>query len=112
MYLETLPQFKKLPKTTLVLPSHKQPFVGLHERVDALMAHHHQHLDNLREFCITGRTIKNCLPVLFKRELNQHNMFFAIAEAFSHLNYLYFEKEFTRDINDKGQYIFTAHNSI
>jgi glyoxylase-like metal-dependent hydrolase (beta-lactamase superfamily II) len=112
MYLDTLPQFKELPKDTLVLPSHKQPFKGLHTRVDDLIAHHHQHLNNLMVFCETGKTIKECLPVLFKRELNQHNMFFAIAEAFSHLNYLYFQKEFTRDINEKGQYIFTTKSSL
>jgi glyoxylase-like metal-dependent hydrolase (beta-lactamase superfamily II) len=110
MYLDTLPQFKNLPKDTLVLPSHKQPFIGLHTRVDELIAHHHEHLDSLKEFCKTGKTIKDCLPVLFKRELNEHNMFFAIAEAFSHLNYLYFEHTLTRDVNDKGQYIFTLND--
>lgn len=112
MYLDTLPQFKMLPKDALVLPSHKLPFVGLHARVDALITHHHRHLKNLKIFCETGKTIKECLPVLFKRELNQHNMFFAIAEAFSHLNYLYFEDEFTRHINDKGQYIFTNNADL
>ena len=34
-------------------------------------------------------------------------MFFAIAEALAHLNYLYFEQQLTRGINDKGQYVFT-----
>ncbi len=112
MYLDTLPQFKNLPKNTLVLPSHKQPFIGLHTRVDELIAHHHKHLESLKEFCKTGKTIKDCLPVLFKRELNEHNMFFAIAEAFSHLNYLYFEQQLTRDINVQGQYIFTLNNGF
>jgi glyoxylase-like metal-dependent hydrolase (beta-lactamase superfamily II) len=108
MYLDTLPQFKNLPKDTLVLPSHKQPFIGLHTRVDELIEHHHEHLECLKEFCKTGKTIKDCLPVLFKRKLNEHNMFFAIAEAFSHLNYLYFEQQLSRDINSKDQYIFTT----
>lgn len=112
MYLDTLPQFKNLPKDTLVLPAHKQPFIGLHTRVDALIAHHHKHLERLKEFCKKGKTIKACLPVLFKRELNEHNMFFAIAEAFSHLNYLYFSQELTRAINDKGQYIFTLNTDL
>jgi glyoxylase-like metal-dependent hydrolase (beta-lactamase superfamily II) len=112
MYLDTLPQFKKLSEDTLVLPSHKQPFIGLHSRVDTLIAHHHEHLASLKEFCKEGKTIKQCLPVLFKRELNEHNMFFAIAEAFSHLNYLYFERALTRDVNEKGQYIFTLKNEF
>lgn len=109
-YLTTLPQFNELPADTLVLPSHKQPFRGLHCRVEQLINHHHAHLDNLREFCKTPRTIEACLPVLFKRKLDQHNIFFAIAEAFSHLNYLYFAQECSRNINYKGQFVFTLYS--
>lgn len=107
MYLDTLPQFTQLPEDTLVLPSHKQPFYGLHTRVNDLISHHHAHLDSLRVFCEQGKTIEQCLPVLFKRKLNSHSMNFAIAEAFAHLNYLYFEGEFSREINVKGHFIFT-----
>jgi glyoxylase-like metal-dependent hydrolase (beta-lactamase superfamily II) len=107
-YLDTLPQFTQLPADTLVLPSHKQPFHGLHTRVNELISHHHVHLDELRAFCQQGKTIKQCLPVLFKRELNPHNMFFAVAEAFAHLNYLYFAGEFTREISEKGHFVFTV----
>lgn len=39
---------------------------------------------------------------MFKRELNPHNMFFAVAEAFSPLNYLYFAGELRREVNTKG----------
>lgn len=108
LYLDTLPQFTQLPKDALVLPSHKQPFHGLHARVNDLIKHHHVHLDHLRAFCEQGKTIEQCLPVLFKRKLHPQNMFFAIAEAFAHLNYLYFEGEFSREINAQGQFIFTV----
>jgi glyoxylase-like metal-dependent hydrolase (beta-lactamase superfamily II) len=107
LYLDTLPQFTQLPEDTLVLPSHRQPFHGLHTRVNDLISHHHVHLDNLREFCKQGKTIEQCLPVLFKRKLSAQNLFFAIAEAFSHLNYLYFEGEVSREVNAQGQFIFT-----
>lgn len=110
-YLTTLPQFIQLPEDALVLPSHKLPFYGLHIRVNQLIEHHIGHLSNLREFCKTGKTIKECLPVLFKRELNSHNMFFAIAEGFSHLNYLYFSGECTRTTNPKGHYVFTIKDT-
>jgi glyoxylase-like metal-dependent hydrolase (beta-lactamase superfamily II) len=105
-YLTTLVQFMDLPEQTLVLPSHKQPFWGLHQRVTQLISHHHEHLNNLKEFCKTPRTIEACLPVLFKRELNQRNMFFAIAEALSHLNYLFYANECSREINEHDQYLF------
>lgn len=107
LYLDTLPQFIQLPENTLVLPSHKQPFYGLHSRVNELISHHHVHLHNLRDFCVQGKTIAQCLPVLFKRKLSSNNLFFAIAEAFSHLNYLYFAGECSREINAKGQFVFT-----
>lgn len=106
-YLNTLPQFYSIDDEALVLPAHKQPFYGLHCRVKELLEHHHKHLDNLKAFCKTARTIEACLPVLFNRELNQHNMFFAIAEAYSHLNYLYFAGICSRELNADGQYLFT-----
>ncbi|MFT2091005.1 MBL fold metallo-hydrolase [Paraglaciecola sp. 2405UD69-4] len=106
-YLDTLPQFTELPSDALVLPSHKQPFYGLHTRVNELINHHHEHLDNLRVFCQQGKTIEQCLPVLFKRKLNSRNIYFAIAESFAHLNYLYFTGECSRHINAEGQFIFT-----
>jgi hypothetical protein len=75
--------------------------------VNDLISHHHAHLDRLRVFCEQGKTIEQCLPVLFKRKLNAHNFFFAIAEGFAHLNYLYFEGECSREINADGQFVFT-----
>lgn len=106
LYLTTLPQFKALPHSTKVLPSHKLPFTGLHTRVDELLAHHHAHLDLLREFCQAGKTVKECLPVMFKRKLNPHNMFFALAEGLAHLNYLYYQNECSREIDGQGRWIF------
>lgn len=106
LYLSTLPQFKTLPVSTKVLPSHKQPFTGLHARVDELLAHHHAHLKLLRDFCREERTVSDCLPILFKRKLNPHNMFFAIAEALAHLNYLYFQNECTKQLDGKGRWLF------
>jgi glyoxylase-like metal-dependent hydrolase (beta-lactamase superfamily II) len=108
LYLTTLPQFKSLPMNTKVLPSHKLPFTGLHTRVDQLIEHHQGHLTLLRDFCKKGKTVSQCLPVLFKRELNPHNMFFALAEGLAHLNYLYFEGECTRELAESGHWIFTT----
>lgn len=107
LYLDTLPQFTGLPENTLVLPAHRQPFYGLHVRINELIGHHHEHLDNLRDFCKSGKTIEQCLPVLFKRKLSPQNMFFAVAEAYSHLNYLYFAGECSRKINAQGHFVFT-----
>ncbi|PRO68031.1 MBL fold metallo-hydrolase [Alteromonas gracilis] len=107
-YLSTLPQFKLLPKDVTVLPAHKLPFVGLHERVDTLIEHHQEHLRALLEACERPQTVVALLPVMFKRKLSSRNMFFAVAECLSHLNYLYNKGMLSRDVNDKGHYEFTA----
>ena len=107
-YLSTLPQFKLLPKDVTVLPAHKLPFVGLHERVDTLIEHHQEHLRALLEACERPQTVVALLPVMFKRKLSSRNMVFAVAECLSHLNYLYNKGMLSRDVNDKGHYEFTA----
>ncbi|WP_395341163.1 MBL fold metallo-hydrolase [Ningiella sp. W23] len=108
LYLQTLPQFKALPADTQVLPSHKLPFTGLHTRVDELIAHHQSHLATLLTHCATPKTVEQCLAVLFKRKLNPHNMFFAIAEGLAHLNYLYYEGKMSRELNSHSQWVFKA----
>lgn len=107
LYLDTLQQFLKLPEETIVLPSHKLPFTGLHDRVNGLVNHHLEHLGNILAFCSKPRTVNDILPVLFKRELNSHNVFFAIAEALAHLNYLFYEQKLFRSVNEDGQWVFS-----
>lgn len=106
MYLETLEQFYDLPADTTVLPSHKLPFSGLHTRVDELKQHHYVHLDKIIAFCAEARTVKDVLAVMFERELNPHNMFFALAEALSHLNYLVAENKLIKSVNKHGHWNF------
>lgn len=107
-YLTTLPQFKNLPKDATVLPAHKLPFIGLHERVDSLIAHHHEHLKALLNACEQPQTVVELLPVMFKRKLSSRNMVFAVAECLSHLNYLLNEGAISRTLNSKGVYTFKA----
>ncbi len=106
LYLSTLTKFSDLADDCLVLPSHKLPFIGVHVRIQELIKHHQEHLSNLFAFCSQGRTVEQCLPILFDRKLNEHNMFFAIAESLAHLNYLYKSNQLQRTVNDDGQYVF------
>ncbi|AXT40802.1 MBL fold metallo-hydrolase [Alteromonas sp. BL110] len=105
-YLNTLPQFKSLPRNTTVLPAHKLPFIGLHERVDSLIAHHHEHLQALLKACKEPKAVVDLLPVMFRRKLSSRNMVFAVAECLSHLNYLVSEGDISRALNDEGVYTF------
>jgi glyoxylase-like metal-dependent hydrolase (beta-lactamase superfamily II) len=106
-YLTTLPPFKALPEDTVVLPAHKLPFVGLHQRIDELLAHHHQHLRALKSACATPQTVAELLPVMFKRKLSSRNMVFAVAECYAHLNYLVAEGELTKTLVDDSVLAFT-----
>lgn len=107
-YLNTLPPFKALPEDTVVLPAHKLPFIGLHQRVDELLAHHHQHLRALKSACATPQTVAQLLPVMFKRKLSSRNMVFAVAECYAHLNYLVAEGELTKALVDDGVLTFSC----
>lgn len=108
-YLTSLDNFSHCHPETLVLPSHRQPFVGIHTRIQELKAHHHAHLDTLRTVCQTPQTIVEILPHLFARELNEHGMFFAIAEAYAHVNYLLALGALTRH-EERGVYFFSTLN--
>ncbi|GEA05812.1 Zn-dependent hydrolase [Alteromonas sp. KUL42] len=106
-YLDTLPQFYDLPEDVIVLPAHKLPFVGLHERVEELIAHHNEHIDALLVACQKPQTVVSLLPVMFKRKLGVRNMVFAVAECIAHLNYLISKGLLARRLNDLGVYEYS-----
>lgn len=88
MFLESLQKFVTLPEDTLVLPSHGLPFYGLRERVHYLTDHHIERCDEILAVCDEPMTAAEMVPILFKRELDAHQIFFAMGESLSHLMYL------------------------
>lgn len=86
-FLGSLLQFEALPEGTLVLPSHGDPFYGLHGRIAALKAHHDERLERLVDFCIEPRTVMETLEVLF-RPLLLEQTGFGLSEALAHLRHL------------------------
>ena len=105
-FLDSLMRLRELPTDTLVLPSHGLPFTGLRERVDALHAHHRERLDALLDACRTPSCAGDVLPVLFRRELDGHTVFFAMGEAVAHLHYLWRAGELAREQDGDGIYRF------
>ena len=87
-YLDSLDRYRELPDETLVLPSHGQPFVGIHNRVAAQHAHHEERLRVLEDACAEPRSAADLLATLFPRELDTHQVMFAMGEAIAHLNRL------------------------
>lgn len=88
LYLDSLARFWPLAADALVLPSHGRPFRGLHARLDQLREHHEQRLGEALDALVEPRTATDLLPVLFRRKLDTHQLFFAIGEALAHLNFL------------------------
>jgi hypothetical protein len=77
-----------IPADVLVLPAHGRPFRGAHERLDVLIAEHNDGLDKLQVLCREPRRAVDVFPVLFKSEINKHNLILATGESVAHLNYL------------------------
>lgn len=107
-YLESLDRLKALPDEVLVLPSHDLPFYGLHARIDALKRHHRERLNRLTEYCRTPRTAAETLPVLFRRELDAHQVMFAMGESLSHLAHLEGKGRLRRAVDEHGIVRFSA----
>ena len=87
-FLDSLRKFEPLPADTLVLPSHGRPFTGLHARLVQLARHHEERLDDIVAACDQPMTATDFLPILFKRELDLHQIGFAMGEALAHLAHL------------------------
>ncbi|TNF63888.1 MAG: MBL fold metallo-hydrolase [Burkholderiales bacterium] len=108
LFLSSLERFLPLPADTLVLPSHGKPFVGLHERIEQLQAHHRERLAEVLDAC--GRqpcSALDIVPVLFARTLDLHQTTFAMGEAIAHLHRLWYEGRLQRRLDSDGVYRFS-----
>lgn len=105
-FMESLESFRELPGDTLVLPSHGRVFRGLHARLDEYAAHHDERLEQVLAAC--GEPVSACglLERLFPRQLDLHQLMFAMGEAIAHLNYLRAEGRLAREEGCDAVYRF------
>ena len=101
-FLDSLKRYAGLPADTLVLPSHGLPFRGLRERIGQLHEHHRQHFEVLHETCVRPLSAVEAIPALFQRELDPHQLFFAMGEAMAHLHCLFYRGALKRQIHADG----------
>ena len=87
-FLGSLKLFGHLPEDVLVLPSHDWPFRGLHFRLNQLAHHHDDRLEETYNLCEKPVSAYEVLKGLFTRELDSHQVFFAIGESLAHLHHL------------------------
>lgn len=107
-FLDSLARFRELPEDCLVLPSHGLPFRGLRERIDQLIAHHHERLALALEACTTPVTLAEVMPRLFDRALDAHQLQFALGESLAHLNFLVGRGRLESRADDDGRLRYYA----
>lgn len=101
-FLDSIQELCNLPDETLALPSHGRPFTGIRSRVAQLVTHHSERCAALQAECRSARTAGEVLATLFPRELDTHQVMFAMGEAIAHLNYLEERGELRREIGTDG----------
>jgi len=106
LYLDSLDRFRPLPAATLVLPSHGLPFRGLHTRLDQLRDHHAARLGEAVDALVGPRSAAELVPVLFRRELDPHQLAFALGEALAHLRFLEEDGRVVRQVGADGVHRF------
>jgi len=80
-----------IPVSTLILPSHQEPFIGINRRMQALIDEHQADLNKLADGLISPKRVVDARKILFDRKLNQVQTVLAIGETLAHLNYLLFD---------------------
>jgi glyoxylase-like metal-dependent hydrolase (beta-lactamase superfamily II) len=111
-FLDSLSAFAELPADTLILPSHGLPFVGARARVDQQREHHAARLSELEAAATTPKTAAEIVPLLFRRELDLQQRFFAMGEAIAHLNHLWHGKRLERLVGNDGTIRFVRAAGI
>jgi glyoxylase-like metal-dependent hydrolase (beta-lactamase superfamily II) len=106
LYLDSLDRFEPMAPDTLVLPSHGLPFRGLHARLGFLRDHHAARLNESLDALVEPRTAAELVPVLFRRELDSHQLSFAVGEALAHLRFLEDEGRAVRLVDADGVHRF------
>jgi len=99
-WLGSIKKLKQLPANLLVLPSHGDPFTGLHARLDALADGHADRLDVLHSHLADPRRAVDCFGILFGRKIDDGNLGLATGEAMAHLRHLEVTGRAVRDIRD------------
>ena len=99
-WLDSIAKLHALPKDLLVLPSHGEPFTGLHARLDALDYGHRDRLDALHRRLAEPARAVDCFGTLFARKIEDGMLGLATGEAMAHLRRLEVEGRAIREVRD------------
>ena len=113
-WLDSLRRLKaEIPNDVLVLPAHQECFMGLHERIDALIAEQERSFEFLRQFLREGpKRVVDLFELLFSRPIREDDpLIFSLAtgEAQACLNYLWEASELTCSVDSQGVCWYRAY---
>jgi glyoxylase-like metal-dependent hydrolase (beta-lactamase superfamily II) len=103
-YLTSLKQLKQLD-VEYVIPSHGKPFYGANERIDELLKHHEERLEETLVAIGPESTIYEVCNRLFRPGLTVHETRFAIGETLAHLEHLRLDGKCQKELKD-GKWIY------
>jgi hypothetical protein len=91
-----------VPDDVLVLPSHNEPFRGLHARLEALQEGHEQRLIRVHEVLSQPQRAVDAFRVLFRRRIGVDMLSMATGESIAHLNCLIGRGLAVREVDPEG----------
>lgn len=98
----------RVPDEVLVLPSHNEPFRGLHARLAQLDAWHEQVLGRLLTALRTPRRAIDVFEVMFRRRVDLELLTFATGESLAHLSCLMHRGQVVREPDRQGVHWYRA----
>jgi glyoxylase-like metal-dependent hydrolase (beta-lactamase superfamily II) len=102
-WLDSLAKLKAtFPADALVLPSHGEPFRGLHLRLDGLATGHEKSLTRLLRSIATPKRAIDVFGSLFARPIGEDLMGMATGEGLAHLNCLKNRGQATCEADEAG----------
>jgi len=102
-WLASLTSIKeRVSDDVLVLPSHNEPFRGLHARLDALIAGHEERLTRLAAELTTPKRAVDVFGLLFRRRVGVEMLSMATGESVAHLNCLMVRGLIGRELDAAG----------
>jgi len=93
---------RRVPDDVLVLPSHNEPFRGLHARLKQLSAWHEESLGRLRNALQQPKRAVDVFDVMFRRRVGPGLLSFATGETLAHLNCLIRRRHALRELDAGG----------
>jgi glyoxylase-like metal-dependent hydrolase (beta-lactamase superfamily II) len=86
-WINSCTRFRELlPPDLLVLPAHGSLFLGVHERLTALIDWHEVALEKLYDMCDEPKRAVDVFPALFKSEITDMSFFPATGESIAHMH--------------------------